>query len=158
MMLFKSFVEAIYRAVSSASDVLTNKNQEILEQYFHESTDSASIALKDGEKVLCPNSIYLDYPSLNDEGNTERNAVQVPLISLIPVSATQIEKATFTAEFQLSIENEELYIDFPQSSRLRKGRSTLGKLEIIISPQEPTEGMQQIISAYENSLKRQIAE
>ena len=156
MILFKSFVEAIYQAISEATDVLCEKNRQILDKYFYEyPNDDNGIS---EEKTLHPKTISLDYPVLNDEGTVVKCNIQVPLISLVPITATQIEKATFTAEFQLSIENDELLIDFPNAKRRRRENSTIGKLEVVISPQEPTEGMHQIISAYENTLKRQISD
>ena len=36
MILFKSFVEAIYQAISEATDVLCEKNRQILDKYFYE--------------------------------------------------------------------------------------------------------------------------
>ena len=103
MILFKSFVEAIYQAISEATDVLCEKNRQILDKYFYEyPNDDNGIS---EEKTLHPKTISLDYPVLNDEGTVVKCNIQVPLISLVPITATQIEKATFTAEFQLSIEN-----------------------------------------------------
>ena len=143
MILFKSFVEAIYQAISEATDVLCEKNRQILDKYFYEyPNDDNGIS---EEKTLHPKTISLDYPVLNDEGTVVKCNIQVPLISLVPITATQIE-------------NDELLIDFPNAKRRRRENSTIGKLEVVISPQEPTEGMQQIISAYENTLKRQISE
>lgn len=93
MILFKSFVEAIYQAISEATDVLCEKNRQILDKYFYEyPNDDNGIS---EEKTLHPKTISLDYPVLNDEGTVVKCNIQVPLISLVPITATQIEKATF---------------------------------------------------------------
>ena len=66
MILFKSFVEAIYQAISEATDVLCEKNRQILDKYFYEyPNDDNGIS---EEKTLHPKTISLDYPVLNDEG------------------------------------------------------------------------------------------
>ncbi|MCD7943029.1 MAG: DUF2589 domain-containing protein [Bacteroides intestinalis] len=80
--------------------------------------------------------------------------VQVPLITLVPVTASKIEKATVTAEFALEVINNELQISFPNNKSSEN--ATVGKLEIVISPQELTDGLELIIEGYANALKRQI--
>lgn len=73
---------------------------------------------------------------------------------MVPVTASKIEKATVTAEFALEVVNDELLIGFPNNKPSDK--ATIGKLEIVISPQEPTDGLGLIIDGYANALKRQI--
>jgi hypothetical protein len=94
---------------------------------------------------------------------TQTKQIQVPLITLVPLSMPQIEKAVLTADFEIQIVEGELQLNFPSGSiaagskgLFKKSKSTPGKLEITITPHEPTEGLKQIVEAYEAILKRQI--
>ena len=99
--------------------------------------------------------MQLEYPALDDTGAVTTTTVQVPLITLVPVTASKIEKATVTAEFALEVINDELQISFPNKKTIRK-MLRWEKLEIVISPQELTDGLELIIEGYANALKRQI--
>jgi hypothetical protein len=150
MIGFKSFVEAIHQAIAGATDVLMEKNHGLLEKYFEKVTDNAT------EKILKPKTVLLGYPTLDEKGKVVTSQVKVPLITLVPITASQVEKATLTAEFQLSIVNDELLIDFANAKEKDENAKAC-KLEIVISPKETTEGFQQIIAGYEMALKRQIS-
>ena len=104
--------------------------------------------------ALVPKIVQLEYPALDDTGAVTTTTVQVPLITLVPVTASKIEKATVTAEFALEVINDELQISFP--NKKISENATVGKLEIVISPQELTDGLELIIEGYANALKRQI--
>jgi hypothetical protein len=157
MIGFKSFVEAIHQAIAEAADVLIDKNRNLLEKYFETVTDkSGADNAAEGQKAFKPKTVLLDYPTLDEMGEVVTSQIQVPIITLIPITASQVEKATLTAEFQLSIVNDELFIDFPGAKK-KDENTTTGKLEIVISPKETTEGFQQIIAGYEMALKRQIS-
>ena len=142
MISFKLFVEAIHHAIVSASDSLMDKNEGLLDKYFEKPVD--------GEGKI----VQLEYPALDDTGAVTTTTVQVPLITLVPVTASKIEKATVTAEFALEVINDELQISFP--NKKISENATVGKLEIVISPQELTDGLELIIEGYANALKRQI--
>ena len=103
---------------------------------------------------MVPKIVQLEYPALDDTGAVTTTTVQVPLITLVPVTASKIEKATVTAEFALEVINDELQISFP--NKKTPENATVGKLEIVISPQELTDGLELIIEGYANALKRQI--
>lgn len=151
MISFKLFVEAIHHAVVAAGDSLMNKNKDLLEKYFVESPDLNEL----GRNVLIPKMVELEYPTTDDQGGIVLSTLQVPLITLVPMTASKIEKATVTAEFLLEVVNEELQISF-LTKRTANDNGTFGKLEIVISPQEITEGLDLIIEGYTNTLKRQI--
>ncbi len=151
MISFKLFVEAIHHAIVSASDSLMDKNEGLLDKYFEK-------PVVDGEGknkgALVPKIVQLEYPALDDTGAVTTTTVQVPLITLVPVTASKIEKATVTAEFALEVINDELQISFLIKKNIRKCYG--GKIEIVISPQELTDGLELIIEGYANALKRQI--
>lgn len=151
MISFKLFVEAIHQAIVAAGDSLMDKNKGLLEKYFEESPRLSET----GKNRLIPKLVQLEYPTLNDKGEIVATTLQVPLITLVPITASKIEKATVTAEFLLEVVNDELQIDF-QPQRTTHKNGTYGKLEIVISPQETTEGLALIVDGYAKALKRQI--
>lgn len=145
-------VEAIHRAVSEAADALMDRHGELLDRYFSK-VEEASDSPGQGTKTvrLNPKTVEISYPSA--EGQEQYN-VQVPLITLVPITTPQIEKVVLTAEFNMSIENDQLMLDFSKPRRI--GGNHVGKIEVTISPGETPEGLRQMIEGYETTLKRQI--
>ena len=136
MISFKLFVEAIHHAIVSASDSLMDKNEGLLDKYF----EKPAVGVGKDKGALIPKIVQLEYPTLDDAGAVTTTTVQVPLITLVPVTASKIEKATVTAEFALEVINNELQISFPNNKSSEN--ATVGKLEIVISPQELTDGLE----------------
>lgn len=153
MISFKLFVEAIYRAVSEAADSLAKRNEELFDKYFYK-TSPGNVA-EIGKQVLNPRMINLEYPMLNSEGKVVKGEIQVPLITIAPISTTKIEKATLTADFELGIVDEEVQINFSHAAS-QKSDTAYGRLEIVLSPQDPPKGLDLLVSGYNNILKRQI--
>ena len=111
MISFKLFVEAIHHAIVSASDSLMDKNEGLLDKYF----EKPVVGVGKDKGALIPKIVQLEYPTLDDAGAVTTTTVQVPLITLVPVTASKIEKATVTAEFALEVINNELQISFPNN-------------------------------------------
>jgi hypothetical protein len=84
--------------------------------------------------------------------------IHVPLIAIVPITTSQIEKAKLTADFDMEIVNGDLQIDFSGKKKLeglfKKERTSKGKLEIIISPQDTSDGLKLLIERYDTLLKR----
>lgn len=155
MISFKAFVEAIHEAIINASNTLMDKNVGLLDKYFEEITDKTT-----NKTTLTPKNVILEYPALTSDGQVSPTEIQVPLITLVPLATSQIEKATLTAEFEMEIIDNELQLSFPshKSGVFHKdSKGNTGKLEIVISPQESSEGLKLIVEAYEAALKRQIS-
>lgn len=161
MISLKSFVSAIHTAVSAAADTLINKNQELLSQYFQEvketsPDDSTSVPSANEEKHLQPLMVKLNYPDIDNIVDGKATEVMVPLITLVPFTSFQIEKVTLSTEFRMYVdETDELQLDFSKPKRFGKN-APLGKLNIVISPTETPEGLQQLIDGYQTMLKRQL--
>lgn len=181
MIRLKAFVEAIHEAIINANNTLMDKNVGLLEKYFRKERPSDSLQNITSEHVnkdrvensppnttsgtdnLVSRNVVLSYPVYSENGIVHQKNIQVPLITMVPLGMSQIEKATLTAEFELALVDDELQLHFPNS---KKGglfnkkdinqKTTNGKLEIVISPQEPSEGLKLVVEAYEASLKRQI--
>lgn len=149
MISFKSFIDSIHRAVSDAADLMEEKNRELFNRYFE------AIQQEDGSQSLVPKMVSLLVPNIDEEGTIDNQIVTIPLFSLIPLNSSQIEKTTFSADFQLSVENGELNLAF-LGEKLPKGQFTQGHLEIVISPTEPAEGLQKLIDAYADIIAKQL--
>jgi hypothetical protein len=171
MINFKSFVSLIYDAILKANDALMDKNTDLLSKYFVETSvdaldkDNKIILDEKGQPqqktLLEPISVILDYPILDENGDLKKTEIHVPLITMVPLSTSQIEKAILKADFQMQIVNDELQLDFvyregSKSGFFKNSRSSRGTLEIVISPQEPSEGLRLLIEGYETLLKKQI--
>lgn len=171
MISFKAFINTVHYAIMGANDLIMDKNIGLLYKYFDETTveskDEKGNLLKDSndqtitKKVMVPKSVILEYPSLTEEGESIVNEVHVPLITLVPLTTSKIEKATFSADFELQIIDNELQIDFVNSSKkgslFKKSKTSIGKLEITVTPQESSDGLKLLIEEYEALLKKQIS-
>lgn len=162
MISLKAFVTAIHNAVFSASEALMDKNYEQFSNYFtevkpSEEVDDETKADSGIEKHLTPKMVRLDYPNgAESSANDEKTGVLVSLISLVPFSACQVEKVTLTTDFKISVDqNNELQLDFSNTKKWGEKART-GKLEIIVSPTNTPEGLQQLIESYDNLLRRQL--
>ena len=171
MINFNSFVLAIHDAILKANDALMDKNTDLLNKYFKEKTvpvtdNNENPVLDENKQPLQkvihePVSVILDYPNLDENGDLNRTEIHVPLITLVPLTSSQIEKATLTAEFDMQIVDGSLQLDFVNRtastmSFFSKPKTSSGTLEIIISPQENSEGLKLIIEGYEKMIKKQM--
>ncbi len=168
MISFKSFVQAIHDAILQANSKLSDRNQEVLDKYFEETTtpgvtkenDDGSTTTTPSKTVLKPKTTVLEYPHLDSEGKLVMTNLSVPLVTLAPLNLSQIDKVTLTSEFEMQINNDELEIEFSNrdsgSIFSRPKKTKTGKIEIVIKPQETSEGLKILVEAYENVLKRQL--
>jgi hypothetical protein len=170
MISLKSFIEGINAAILSANNMLMARNEELLDTYFEPVPPKTGAAADDHHKhnTLRAKSICLEYPEQTEKGITTTH-VDVPLVTLVPVSFPQIEKVKFTAQFDIQEINDELQIHFTNESSRRKrrwswfGRTHVeeenhnsGKLEITIVPTQGPEGVKRVIEGYEKALRAQI--
>lgn len=162
MISLKSFIAAIHDALISASESLMDANTKLLDKYFIEKPDSAPNSASgqpEKKKALIPRSVTLEYPHTNSDGQIENLEVAVPLITLVPFTMSQVEKAKFTVNFEMEIVDGELILNFTNNKtrNLFKKKPNIGKLEITLSPQETPEGLQLLVEGYDAILKRQIS-
>ncbi|MFT5337382.1 MAG: hypothetical protein ACJAY8_000183 [Sphingobacteriales bacterium] len=175
MISFKSFVHAIHDAIFKANDAVVDKNADLLDKYFVEKNvlerdEHNNVVLDTNGQPLQkivqePVSVIMNYPIINHAGKLEETEVHVPLITLVPMTVSQIEKATIRADFIMEIVNGDLQLDFGGGGKQKSGglfgkpsksRKTKGSLEITIAPQETPEGLKLLIDGYETMIKRQI--
>ncbi|RKR83709.1 uncharacterized protein DUF2589 [Mucilaginibacter gracilis] len=158
MISFKQFVTAIQDAIVTASDAIMDKNISLLDKYF---TEAPKPAGTDSKHTLIPKSVILEYPHLTSNGEVENLEVAVPLITLVPLSMSKVEKAFLTAHFEMEIVDDEVQLHFSDKGSTglfnKKPKTAWGKIELTFSPQETPEGFKLLIAGYEDILKRQIA-
>ena len=108
-----------------------------------------------------PKMVAMAFPS-QGEGGVSSTIVNVPLITLCPISSPRIKEVKFTADLEVTADDsDELYIAFrpPQKnggeSTVVRG-TTNTRIEISLEGHEPPEGLQKIIEGYEKALRAQI--
>lgn len=152
MIKLASFIDAIHDAVLKANDTLTDGNSGIIAKYFQRTPSEE----KDDERYTAE-SITLKYPHPTEGGMEDRD-VEVPLLTLAPLSCPTIDSVEFSSRFEMTIIDNSLTLDFSKdnkdSEKSKSNRS--GQITIKISPQDIPEGLKTIIEGYERILKTQI--
>ena len=173
MIRFQSFIDAIHQAIMGANDALMDKNLKLLDEYFepieHEGDSTYGTpdhTHEDGKGALTPKSVVMHYPAHDPDGTVKMIDVHVPLITLVPLSMSQIEEVKLETDFDIQLIDDELRLDFPKPSSPPRfsffsGKSsappkTSGKLQITIKPHEGTEGLKIVVEGYEKILRSQI--
>lgn len=147
-MKLDEFLTILRKSVSEASNALQEKNMEILSRYFEQKK------ISDSKTVCMPKTIRMDYPIATENGDVIIKRVDVPLISLIPVSNSKVDKATFSIDFQIDDEDGDVSVSFPKK---RFGETQhLSHLEFTIVPDEVPEGIVSIINNYNSLIHNQI--
>jgi hypothetical protein len=158
MISFKGFVTAIQSAILDANDTLMANNMELLDQYF---------VKKEGSDFLYrPRVITIQFPHQTAKG-VELVDVQVPVITLVPITMTKIEKVKLTSHFDLELVDNEVKMSFRSKGWFRnlgwfgKKRSATnsgpsGQMEITITPDDGPEGIKMLVDGFENALRAQI--
>jgi hypothetical protein len=165
MISFKAFVTAIHEAIIGAADALMDKNVGLLDKYFTEVPDDSVPAgggtPTPGATKLIPKTVTLEYPHLTAKGDVENLGVAVPLITLVPLTMSRVDKAVLTADFDIELVGDEVQLNFINRSTggmfSKKHETSPAKLEITITPQDTAEGLRMLIEGYEEVLKRQLS-
>lgn len=158
-------------AIEASKSIYSKKDKESQEEYKKviKGLKYAQKAMgepdEDDENIqasgaLSAKSVVIEYPRQTAQG-VEYTEVHVPLITLVPLSMSQIKEAKLTTEFELQLVDDEVQLNFdPGKSKGKmfgkKPESTFGRLEITISPHESSEGLKSLVEGYEKTLKAQI--
>jgi len=161
--------DKLNRALRATRDVSSKETNVTREDYnrVSDALRNASDALSGGASgfdALAPGklrarNVIIEYPQQSSDGKVEYVDVEVPLITLSPITTSHIEKATLKANFEMEIVNGELQINFTNRDRPplgKRNKTTRGQLEITIAPTESPEGLQQLVESYEKVLMSQI--
>jgi hypothetical protein len=166
MISFKAFIEGINSAIVSANEYLMDKHEGLLDTYF-DTTETVKTGSRPASSSLTPKSVKLQYPKPSATGEISMVDVDVPLITLVPLEFSKIDKVKITAQFDLLVINNELQIIFSSEEQKRKfslfGKATTqtksgspGQIEITIRPTDTPEGLKKIIEGYDKVLRAQI--
>ena len=158
MMTFRAFIEALSAAVLSANDKVSGENLKLLGSYFDRAGTPLGQEVRDS---LEAKTVTIQYPKPTKTG-LENVDIEVPLVTLVPVSTTQIKEVKLAVDVQLCIIDDELQLDIVKEKRGLFGRrfsrrkgATVGTLEVSLNAAHP-EGLSELISGYEKALRAQI--
>lgn len=166
MIKFKSLMNAIHQSIHSAAQAVEAEGVKHIETFFdaikHEELDKDDQGLAPESYVTHrPKMVAMAFPSRTDKG-IESVMVNVPLITLSPVSSPRIQEVKFKAELDVTTnEDNELMVAFANSNK--RGllstcdhKTTNTAIEITLKGHEPPEGLQLVIEGYEKALRSQI--
>ena len=133
-----------------------DRNTGLLERYFHLGDSDTLDDAINKKSELYPKVVKIDYPINEQDNNGSADFVQisVPLITLVPLSMSQIDKVVLTNHFKTTgadANNNSLKIEFASSQE-----ESNGTLEVHMCPHEIAQGMRLIVEGYDAILKRQI--
>ena len=155
MIKFKELVKSINEAAKQANQTIADNEGKIIKDFFDYDTETKKYKAK---------TINIDYPSTNLDGKIELLDIEVPLITMVPVTTSAIDKLKFTSSLDIALSNDELMVSFnkdptPSKSDIISGKNksrATAELEIVIRPHEPSEGLSDLINGYEKILRAQI--
>lgn len=116
-------------------------------------------------ETYVPKTVRINYPATFDFATPDNEKdykvvstpIEVPLLTLVPISTCNIEKATLKANFKFDMVGDEVKVDFTNDKfKENETAANFGSLEIVLSPSQTPEGLKAMIETYENFLKRQI--
>ena len=114
----------------------------------------------EGDAIYRPKMVAMAFPSQGADG-VDSTIVNVPKITLSPISSPRIKDVKFTADLEVTAEKDELYVAF-RPPQVSGGENTITKdptntrIEISLVGHEPPEGLQKVIEGYEKALRAQI--
>lgn len=160
------YINNLFKLIQDGSNLVKLiKNTKIDKEAIIELIKNSKRYIKKNIESLVPKTVRVNYPATFDyatpdnekEYKTISTPVEVPLLTLVPISNYNIEKATFNANFKFDVVDEQVMIDFSKDIiKENEVSNNYGKLEIVLSPQQTPEGLRSLIESYENFLKRQI--
>lgn len=148
--------------LKQAREALGNKEVKKAHRLIKELQDSPTgvTANSEEDSVYRPKMVAMAFPSQDKEGSSA-SIVNVPLITLCPISSPRIKEVKFSTDLEVtSDDNDELYVAF--RSLAKTGGDGVAKsttnthIEITLQGSEPPEGLQKVIEGYEKALRAQI--
>ena len=113
-------------------------------------------------RVLKPKTMQMAFPD-KDHNGPKISYVDVPIITLTPISSTKIQEVIIKAKLEVTAnEQNELLVAFPKqtqggifSTSHEKSTSNV-EIEIKLQGGETPEGLRKLVEGYERSLRAQI--
>lgn len=152
MIKLKNLVEAISDAAEQANqNLIESEENNLIKDFFDEDTETGNYSAK---------TIKIDYPMIDNNGELCKIPIDVPRITLVPISPPIIEELKFTTNLDIALNEDEVMVSFspksytPEDSEKQNKATAL--LEITIKPGEKPEGLHKLIEGYEKFLRAQI--
>ncbi|MDD1781155.1 DUF2589 domain-containing protein [Enterovibrio sp. ZSDZ35] len=139
----------------------TEKANSLLKE-FNEVSESSKHIAPEQEMIHRPKMVAMAFPRQGKNGEIEKTIVNVPLITLCPISSPRIKEVHFEAELEVTADdNDELHVAFRplggnQAENQVRPDDTNTKIAITLVGHEPPKGLQKVIEGYEKALRAQI--
>ncbi|PTX59464.1 uncharacterized protein DUF2589 [Kordia periserrulae] len=184
-MKLDSLVNSIQAAAIAANEALHDRNKNLINLYFDKTDElterevknkiskNNNLAPEDVEKImsslassfldkikgnsekLIPKMVTVQFPRETNKGPVVHD-VHVPLITLVPLSLTEVSNIKFKTDIEIKIIDDELNLSFPAKDNKETSDKTLTNIEINIDKSLPPEGLRKLIEGYERALRAQI--
>ncbi|MBL4940590.1 MAG: DUF2589 domain-containing protein [Colwellia sp.] len=171
---FKHIDKFFDKIVNEDSQEKKDKSKELSEAINNNDRVKADALLKEiselpsnddmtieSDAIYRPKMVAMAFPSQSADG-VDSTIVNVPLITLCPISSPRIKEVKFSADLEVTAnDSDELYVAF-RAPQVTGGENTITKdstnthIEISLVGHEPPEGLQKIIEGYEKALRAQI--
>lgn len=166
------FFEIIEVPKTKATDLDEDSIQKVKSFIDSDDTESTLNILKehndnlaansDIKRVLKPKTMLMAFPD-KDHNGPKISYVDVPLITLTPISSPKIQEVNIKANLEVTANDEnELFVAFPKQtqrnlfSKSEQRNTSNVEIEIKLQGGETPEGLQKLIEGYERSLRAQI--
>lgn len=152
MINLSNLVEALNDAANIANTSLVSSYSDVMGTYFEKKGKTEEYSAK---------IVSINYPVKTDDNSIKNIAVDVPLITLVPISSTRIEELKFTTNLDIILKNDELLVAFSNGESSnnafnKKEKPATATIEIVLRPNDNPEGLKNIIEGYEKILRAQI--
>ncbi|KXF82316.1 DUF2589 domain-containing protein [Enterovibrio coralii] len=153
------------KRLTEAHEALDRKDMEkanSLLKEFNDVNENAQNVAPEQEMIHRPKMVAMAFPKQGKNGEIEKTIVNVPLITLCPISSPRIKEVHFEAELEVTADdNDELHVAFRplygnQSEGQVRADDTNTKIAITLVGHEPPKGLQKVVEGYEKVLRAQI--
>ncbi|KZN40862.1 DUF2589 domain-containing protein [Pseudoalteromonas luteoviolacea] len=162
MIEFQSLMKAIHKGVKDASKAVEGETIDFVKRFFDEHENEEGKA-----PSYSPKTCTMQFPSRTEDGIDTVDA-EVPLLALVPISSPRITEVKFKTDLEISTNDQDkLMVTFAKNTTKFGFRDKIigpsggentanAQLEIILTGNEPPEGLKKLIEGYERALRAQI--
>ena len=160
-------MEAIQQSINSAARSVEANGVRYVNKFFVEVDENGEAVDREPGNfnlgaIYKPKMVEMQFPRRTADG-MDTVVAEVPLLVLSPLNTPKVEKVKFTADLEVSTNDDnEVLVSFPNQKKESffsgngQEKSTNAHLEITIKAGESPEGLRKIIEGYERALRAQI--
>jgi hypothetical protein len=109
-------------------------------------------------------NVILQYPDRTSTGMEMRN-INVPLIALVPVTLSEVSEVKLKVNLEILNNGNDIKVSFPSATDTKSSEppnllaskiATNASLEITLTPNKGTDGLQKLIEGYTQVLRSQL--